>query len=320
LFTLLLPLSLFFFSLSPVLVSRESIRPEPNTFYSPGRAYRAAVEYTTGNSEFVPFSRFELSGPDGKAVYARKGDGHTVLDVSDQGRVVGVDFDGPVSGHALLHFYDLAGTEQATADVGFLDCRTFSSDGSRYAVLDGKAGLRVFSAEGAELYDLGPASTFALSGDGRVVALANEVEILLARDGKVQGRVPLASPFIRQMSLSGDGSVLAWVDRFKLRLCRVSDATVTAELAPPEPDLRFISTDVSADAALVAAGLDFDAGRGTPGRHRRGLVLLADADGNPLWQDRLEYDRWNFAVPSVRLETGDKLEVRTADLVRVYGF
>jgi len=317
LFTPLLPLSLFLLSLSPVLVSQESIRPEPNTFYSPGRTFRAAVEYETGNSEFVPLSRFELSGPDG-AVYSSSGNGHTVLDISDQGQVIGIDFDGPVSGHARLHFYDLTGAEVGAADIGFLDQRAFSSDGSKYAVIDGRSGLRVFSSDGAEFYNLGPASTFALSGDGRRVALAQDDEILLALDGNVTGRLPLQSPFVRCMSLSADGSTLAWVDRFKLHICRVSDAEVVAELAPLESEYRFISVDVAPDGHLIAAGLDYDPGRNTSDRHRRGSVLLTDASGKVLATERLEYETWNFQIPGVELLPDARLKVRTADQVRTY--
>ncbi len=316
----LLSVLLLFESLSPSLIEQESLPGDAGAIWSPGRTYRAAVEFESGNSEFVPLSRFKLVGPDHRTVYERRGDGHTVLDVSDHGQVVGIDFDGPVSGHARLHFYDRAGTVKGSADVGFLDHRAFSDDGSAYAVLDGRSGLRVFSVDGTERYNLGPGTCFALSADGRTAALARDGEIALTRDGSETARVPLASPFTRQLAVSPDGSVLAWVDRFLLHVWRTADPEKRVEVLPPEPGLRFVSVSVSTDARLIAAGLDYDAGRGTEDRHRRGLVLLTDPSGTALWQEPLAYGRWNISVPSVRFRTDGGFEVRTADLVHEYRY
>jgi len=110
-------------ALSPTLVSERPVDTDASQFRSPGGDYSAKVVYAAGNTEFVPFERFELLDRDGKTVYARDGGQHTVLDISDNGLVVGADFDGPVSGRAKLHFYDAQGSERGTADVGFWDRR-----------------------------------------------------------------------------------------------------------------------------------------------------------------------------------------------------
>jgi len=114
-------------ALAPTLVSERPVGTDTLQFRSPGGDYGARVEYTLGNTEFVPIDRFELRDRAGKMVYTKSGGQHTVLDISDNGLVVGADFDGPVSGRAKLHFYDTQSRERGTADVGFWDRHGFSA-------------------------------------------------------------------------------------------------------------------------------------------------------------------------------------------------
>ncbi len=307
-------------AVSPRLAARESLASDLNAFTSPGRIYRAVVEYETGNSEFVPFRRFELQTADGRTVYARQGDGHTVLDISDQGTVVGIDFDGPVSGRARLHFYGPDGAKRGTAEVGFLKSRTFSADGSVYGVDDGRSGVRLFRPDGTELYNLGRANRFELSGDGRTAALALDEVVVFFRDGKEASRHPLSSPLVRDIGLSQDGSVAAWADRFRLCIYGVRDRRLLAEQAAPEAALRFISVSVSSEGHLIAAGLDVDGGRGSPDRHRRGRVMVMEPTGTVLWQQELDYDNWNFTVPWVEFAADNSLIVKTADHMLRYEY
>jgi hypothetical protein len=317
---ILLLIPLFAQAISPQLTGRESFASDSYTFASPGRAYHAVVEYETGNSEFVPFRRFELRRADGSTVYSKQGGGRTLLDISDQGTVVGIDFDGPVSGRAKLHFYGPDGRERGIAEVGFLKSRAFSGDGSTYGVDDGRSGVRVFRADGTELYRLGRANRFALSGNGRSLAVVQDDAVVLFRDGSEAGRYPLASPFVRDIGLSEDGAVLAWVDRFRLRILNAEEMRLVTDLPAPEPALRFISVDVSADGQMVAAGLDADAGRGSSDRHRRGLVMLVDSSGVVLWQEKLSYDRWNISVPEVGFVGLNSFRVKTADHILRYEY
>jgi hypothetical protein len=305
-------------ALAPTLVSERPASADKLQFRSPSGSYGARVEYTSGNTEFVPFDRFELVDGQGKMVYTKTRTQHTVLDVSDHGLVVGVDFDGPVSGQAKLHFYDAQGKERGTVDVGFWGQHGFSADGSVYGVLAGKQGLRVFSSEGRELYNAGQGNRFAVSPDGRQVALATDKAIQLLRDGVPVASIPTATPFIRQMSFSPDGERFGYCERGALYLHRVRDAALEFQHRPDAAKLRFISLDVGNQ--LVLAGLDLDGGRGTPNRHRRGSVVLLDASGAPLWQQELTYGNWNFAVPDVRFGTAGTFLVRTADALREYRY
>jgi hypothetical protein len=305
-------------ALAPTLVSERPVGADVWQFRSPSGNYSAKVEYTPGNTEFVPLARFELLDAAGKTVYARSAGGHTVLDVSDNGLVVGVDFDGPASGRAKLHFYDAQGRERGTAEVGFWDRHGYSVDGSVYCVLDGKQGLRVFTSDGKELYNAGRCNRFAVSADGRRVALATDDAIMLLEAGVRKASIPTASPFIRAMAFSPDGDRFGYCERRTLYVYRVRDAVREFEYRPADARLQFISLDIGNQ--LAVAGLDLDGGRCAADRHRRGFVLLLDSVGAPVWQQELTYKRWNTAVPDVRFGPDRMLNVKTADAVREYRY
>jgi hypothetical protein len=305
-------------ALAPTLVSERPVGTGAWQFRSPSGNYSAKVQYARGNTEFVPFDRFELLDAAGKTVYARSGGGHTVLDISDNGLVVGVDFDGPVSGRAKLHFYDAQGSERGTAEIGFWDRHGFSARGNVYCVLDGKRGLRVFTCEGRELYNAGRGSRFAVSADGRRVALATDEAILLLEAGVRTASIPIASPFVRKMAFSPDGERFGYCERRALYLYRVRDAALEFQYQPEDARLQFISLDVG--NGLAVAGLDVAGDRRTAGRHRRGLVVLVDSAGAPVWQQELAYKRWNISVPEVRFGRAGTFSVKTADVVREYRY
>jgi hypothetical protein len=305
-------------ALAPTLVSERPIGTGVCQFRSPSGNYVAKVEYSTGNTEFVPFERFEIRDRTGKSVYTKGNVQHTVLDISDNGLVVGVDFDGPVSGKAKLHFYDAQGRERGTAEVGFWDRHCFSARGNVYCVLDGKRGLRVFTSEGRELYNAGRGSRFAVSADGRRVALATDEAILLMDAGVRTASIPIASPFVRKMAFSPDGERLGYCERRTLYVYRARDAALEFQYQPEDARLQFISLDLGNRLAL--AGLDLNGGRGTADRHRRGLVVLLDSVGAPVWQQELTYKRWSIAVPEVRFGRAGTFSVKTADMVREYRY
>lgn len=292
-------------AVGPAPVGSEVLESDAAVFWSSGRTFRATGEFGTGTMEFVPLRRFELRDAAGRVLYERAGTGQTVLDVADNGVVVGIDFDGPVSGRAKLHFYDRQGVEQGSAEVGFLNQRAFSEDGSTYWVLDGREGLRAFASAGKELYNLGPGNRFAVSADGRRCALAQDSAVVLFEAGQRVAVIAGTTPFTRQLSLSDDGALVGWVERNRLVVHRFGESSPRFESGPPEPGMQFISLDIG-PAGEVLAGLD----EGRP--HRRGLVYLFDEGGVVAWRQELEYERWNITVPAVRFGAGRSFEVRTA--------
>jgi hypothetical protein len=310
-FLLLIPASIFAFQ--PTLIGRTKVTTGSDYQSSPNGKYRAEVEYSAGNSEYVPISRFVLRAEDGSIVYEKNDYRHTTFDIANTGAAVGIDFDGPVSGRALLNFYDPKGVRLGTASISFLNGTAFSRTGNLYCVQDGVNGLRVFSPDGTELYNLGTGNSFAVAPDGRRVALARDKDIALFQDGAEIGRIPLTSPFIRQMKFSLDGNQLGFIDRKNLYLYRVARTRQVFRYTEHNPDLNFISVDLAPDHPLIAAALDEDMGRGSPSRHSRGIVFLFDSSGRLFWQNEIRYSRWNTRTPDVFFSGDRVLSVRTLD-------
>jgi hypothetical protein len=302
----------------PVLVSETKLADTPNRFVSPNREFAAEFEYAQGNSEFVPITRFSLQDKTGRTLYTKADFKHTLADIADNGVVVGIDFDGPISGRAKLHFYNRSGAELGSADVGFLGARAFSANSAVYCVNDGLRGVRVFDLSGRELFSLGKANWFAVSADGRTIALAQDDGIALFAEGKPAGRIAVSSPFIRQMKFSPDGSLLGYVDRKILKLYRTSDRNLVFEYRVNQPELNVVSLDIAADNSQVLAGLDEDKGRGAIERHVRGYVYLFDRTGKRSWQHELSYSKWNAFVPDVSFGPDQRFRVNTAE--QVYEF
>jgi hypothetical protein len=243
-----------------------------------------------------------------------------LIDIANNGTVVGIDFDGPGSGRAVLHFYAPGGAELGTASIGFLRATAFASNGSVYCVNDGINGLRVFTPDGTELYDLGTGNWFAVSADGARIALARDDGIEVFVRGASTGRIPIASPFIRQMTFSPDGWELAFIDRGSLSLYRVASLTGQFRYLELNPRLSFTSVDISSENPVVLAGLDEDLGEGMPARHTRGFVYLFDTSGHRLWSDEVDYKDWNAHMPEVLFTGSRAFRVRTLDNVSEYRY
>jgi hypothetical protein len=276
-------------------------------FYSPRREYVAEVEYSEGNTEFVPFSRITVRGPDGEAAYSLVNTTHTVVDLADNGAMVGIDFDGPMSGRAKLHFYSAEGSRLGTADIGFLNQREFAG-AELYYVNDGVNGVRAFDWSGHELRNLGKANYFTVSADGRA-AVARDNEIVWTADGRDKVRIPLDNPFVRGMSIAEYGA-FGYVDRFKARVYADDETAPLFTWEPPE-GYRLTSIDLDDEMVLVGAD-DHESG------HRQGAVFMLDLEGNQVGRLDLKYDDWNSVSPGVRI-TGDReFEVTTANGVSQY--
>lgn len=302
---------------APVLIKQTPLPDKLHGWTSPNAEYYAEVEYEPGNPEYVPIARFVLRHRSGRQLYAKAHPGHTLLDIANNGAVVGIDFDGPISGRAKLHFYDLAGQEQGTADIGFLNQRLFAGAGQpeqgRYLVLDGLCGLRVFDLRGREEFNLGRGNSFAASADGSLIALARDDAVFVFRDSERLAHFALSSPFVRQLKFSPDGTLLGLIDRKRLTLYRLPDAQLVFEYLEPLPERNFISLDIAPGSNLVLAGLDEDYGRGSGARHQRGLVYGFNTSGMKIWQEAISYQRWHSFAPLVSFVSDQTFRVRTAE-------
>ncbi len=304
----------------PVLTATNPVGDEVNRRYSENRQYYAEFEYATGTPEFVPIARFQLFDPNGKAIYSIPDFQHTIFAVGNTGMVIGVDFDGPVSGRARLTFYDPAGRPGKTADIGFLLDQTFTRDGLRYGVNDGSNGVRIFDSEGEELYNLGPANQFALSSDGRIAVLARDTDILIYENGKFLRRVDRSSPFIRCLRVSSEGQWAGYADRKVLFVMDVKTGETLIDYTEADKQLNFISFDICDRGPVIIAGFEQDKGRGIADRHTRGMVRALVRGGAIVWEAPVNYRDWNIHVPQVSIGPDNTFSVLTDHERLVYGY
>lgn len=317
--TLLLTWPVLLCALSPALLNESALPVEPNLLRSSAGEFYARFEYGLGTSEFIPIARFELFDRSGRSVYVREDFNHTLFDIADNGRVVGIDYDGPVSGRAKLHFYDPEGRIEGTAEIKFLSRRQFSGDGSVYAVLDGMQGLRLFNPDGSARYELGPANGFSLSSDGRSLALVRDQEIVLYRNGAETGRIPVETPFIRGLTISPDGRRLGFIDRKNYYLYDFETVRQLGHYRETNPEFNFITLDL-ADGGVALTGLDRDPGRGKPGRHTSGAVYLLDDQASIRWREAVDYESWDITLPAVEFAPDNRFRIKTDRVVREYGY
>jgi hypothetical protein len=307
-------------ALQPLLLKEERVMDHNTLTYSKNSSFRVSFHYDEGNSEFVPIADLTLYDANGAVVYHKNDFGHMLFDVGDNGVVVGIDYDGPVSGRGTLHFYDTQGIETGRAEIGFLMVRSFSESGTVYCVHDGISGVRVFDQAGKELYNLGKANSYVLGRDGGLIALAMDDQIVLFdRDAEVV-RIPIGSPFIRQMTLSRDGSLFAFIDRKQLVVYSLLEKASKFKREELAKELEYVSVGISHDNSLIVIGEDEDQGRGVQNRHARGFVSLLDQSGDVQWWTAVHYDHWNAFIPRVAFTGERTFTVATVENVFEYRF
>ncbi|HEX7320277.1 MAG TPA: hypothetical protein VF399_07970 [bacterium] len=307
-------------AIQPVLLKESTAIGHSMEVYSEKNLYHASFTYDTGNSEFIPIAEFTLYDANNAIVFHKNNFGHTLFDIGDDGVVVGIDYDGPISGKGTLHFYNVQGAETGTVEIGFLMVRSFSENGAVYCVHDGINGVRVFDNAGKELYNLGKANSCALSRDGDLIALATDDQVILFKSGQEIGRIPIGSPFIRQMVFSRDGSLFAFIDRKLLVVYGLLEKAVMFKREEITGKLEYISVGISHDNSLVAVGEDEDLGRDVQNRHARGLVNLLDQNGDVQWQTAIPYKTWNAFIPIVAFTDEQTFTVTTVENAFEYRF
>jgi len=300
-------------AIEPVMVRHAAMVSEPAKVVSPGSEYYLSFEYGAGNTEYITIERFAVKNGADELVYEKTGTTHTMLDITDNGTVVGIDFDGPISGRARLVFYDGAGTQMGTALVGFLLERTFADDGSVYCVNDGVEGVRIFRSDGVELYNLGAGNSIAISSDGIRIAVARDEGIYLFQDGALIKRLEIPSPFVRQMKFSRDGTLFGYITKKTFTAYDLENDARLFRYEETRTDRHLTSFDIMPHTAGFICGLDEDKGRGVPERHTHGYLYYIDQNGTIAWQDELHYEKWNSSVPVVHVENEHTFTISTVD-------
>jgi hypothetical protein len=187
-------------------------------------------------------------------------------------------------------------------------------------VNDGKRGLQVFRLNGEILHQPGPCNWFAVSSDGQYIAMTTDSEMILLKAGLEKERIPLHSPFIRQVQFSLDGTLLGYIDNKGLYLYNTMNAKNVFEYHETENGLELVSFDIAADNSACIIGLSEDKGRGAPDRHERGFIYLFDMNGDLRWKEEVRFTKWNAHVPKVVFTASDIFKVTTVDDIYEYQF
>lgn len=317
---ILLFIPLLMFAFEPTLLKMHDKVNDPLAISSSDGSYIGFFEYGEGNTEFVPIAHFVLKDAHGSIVYEKQSFGHTVFDIANTGYVVGIDFDGPVSGKGILHFYTQAGRELNSYTIDFLLERSYSKNGEVYCVNDGKNGLIVFNHDGEKLYDLDKVNFFAISEDGSMIAAARDAGIDIYEHGQFIRHIALVSPFVRQMIFSSDGLELLYMDKKNIRFIDIHTGEMIFQYQESNKHLSFTSCDISGDRTLILAGLDEDKGKNTSGRHTRGKVYIFNTEGDIVWSKDISYTRWNISIPHVLFIETRSFTIETIDDILVYNY
>jgi hypothetical protein len=270
---------------------------------------------------FLAAKRFELYSADGKKLWEIDDPGVSEFYISNGAELIVGISAGDESPESGLAFFNQNGELIANRKVGFLNGISFSANGRCFLVNSAKDGLTSFG-ESAQLKDnFGPCDKFAVSSGGEYVATVSGGHLKIFHKGKPRGLSPEINPLVRTMSFSPENQFLAVLDSKHLYLFEVARGELLWQHTLDQPELSFISVDVSPGGDKVIAGVDFDRGReaGRHQRHTKGLVHILDKKGKITWQREFSYKLWSTLFPRVRFSSdGTRFSVMTRE--RAYLF
>jgi WD40 repeat protein len=271
---------------------------------------------------FLAAKRFELYSADGKKLWEIDDPGVSEFYISNGAELIVGISAGDESPESHLTFYDQAGEMIFGTGVAFLQAVSFSANGKYFFANSAKDGLMSFSQSGQPKDNFGPCDKFAISPDGGWVATVSDGHLKLFHKGKPMGPSPEINPLVRAMSFSPENQYLAVLDRKNLYLFAVTGGDLLWQHILDQPELSFISVDVSPEGERVIVGVDFDRGREARRHHRhtKGLVYILDKKGKITWQREFSYKLWSTLFPRVRFSSvGTRFSVMTREWAYLFG-
>jgi outer membrane protein assembly factor BamB len=299
-----------------------SLRPNQAVVASEDGGFFGITTYSTDvPTGFLAAKRFELYSADGKKLWKIDDPEVSEFYISNGAELIVGISAGDESPESRLAFFDRTGELVSSTTVGFLNGVSFSANGEYFLVNSAKDGLISFGESGQLKGNFGPCDKFAISSDGEHVATWSDGHLRLFHQGKPMGPSLKINRFVRAMSFSPENQYLAVVDRKSLYLFEVARGELLWQHTLDQPELSFISADVSAEGETVIAGVDLDRGREArrQERHTTGLVYILDKNGKITWQREFSYKLWAALFPRVRFSSdGTRFWVMTRE--RVYLF
>jgi|GEM_PF-1149622 len=298
-----------------------NLKPNQGLVTSEDGEFFGIATYTKDASPgFLAAERFELFSADGKKLWEIEKPEVSDFYISDRAKlIVGISSaDG--SPESPLVFYNNAGDLIFDTKIRFPQGVSFSSNGKYVLVNSAKDGLLVFNDAGdlsagqlTQMRSTGKANfgtceQSTISSDGEYIATVSNGELKFYHQSKSIGNPLKINPLVRGMSFSPENEYLGVFDKKNLYLFEVKTGKLLWRYALEQPELSFISVDVSDDAEKIIAGMDFDKGRKFPPeeRHTKGLVYLFDKDGKIIWEKQLSYKLWSAFFPRVQFSSDGK--------------
>lgn len=288
---------------------RANLKPNQGLVTSEDGEFFGIATYSKDASPgFLAAERFELFSADGKKLWEIKDPKVSDFYISNGAKLVMGISSGEGSRESRLVFYNHTGKLITSTKIAFPQGVSFSSNGKYVLVNSAKDGLLAFNDSGDLKANFGLCEKFAISSDGEYVATISAGNLKFYHQSKSIGNPLKINPLVRGLSFSPENEYLGVFDKKNLYLFEVQTGQLLWRYALKQPELSFISVDVSDDAEKIIAGMDFDKGRKFPPeeRHTKGLVYILDKDGKILWKKQLSYKLWSAFFPRVQFSSDGK--------------
>jgi outer membrane protein assembly factor BamB len=292
-----------------------------------GEYFGITTYSTKGSPGILKVEKFVLHSAFGKTLWQIENPTSSAFFIANNGKlVVGVSsFEGKKESELI--FYGENGDSVFRTKFNFFQGLLFSPDGGSVFVKSGTDGLLVFDQKGDLKGKYETCDEFTTSLDGERVACVADDKFNFYRQGKLvtQTRVGSAREgeniLARGMVFSPDNGYVSLVDKKNLYLFDFETGEVLWQYSLDQPELSFISVDMTKNAEMIIAGIDFDTGRNVPSqeRHTKGYVYLFDKNGKLTWEKELSYKLWNVFVPRVKFSLdGSIFSVKTKEKIYLF--
>jgi hypothetical protein len=289
---------------------------------SPEGEYFGITSYSTEAAPgMLAAEKLELYSSDGQMLWEIENPPVSEFLISNGAKLVlGISStDGNSQSRVVI--YNRNGEKITDTLIGLTSGASFSFNGNHALINTAKDGLLLFDQTGRLTNRFDACDRFAISTEGKNVATISEGNLKLYVSGKLVSELKEIALFARGMAFSPDSKYLGVIDKKKLHLIEVETGKLLWQYTLDQPELSFISLDVSRDAQRIITGLDYDKGTEVPAaeRHTQGSVYIFDRDGALIWQKDLVYTLCGAMFPMVKIyEDGTRFSVTTREKVYLY--
>lgn len=279
-----------------------------------GEYFGITTYSTKGAPGFLKTEKFVLHSALGKTLWQIENPKSSAFFIANNGKLVaGVSsFEGEKESE--LAFYNENGDSVFGTKINFFQGLSFSPNGGSVFVRSGTDGLLVLDQKGNLKGNYNTCQEFTTSFDGERLVCVSDDKLNFYHQGKLVAQTHVASVgksadsvggeniLARGMVFSPDNRYVSLIAKKNLYLLDFENGEVLWQYSLDQPELSFISVDISKNAEMIIAGVDFDKGRNVPPpeRHTQGYVYLFDKKGNLTWEKELSYIQWNVFVPKVK--------------------